>query len=178
VYIFPEHLKHLRLLIALEQYYILSLNPGNTSNLVAAGSPGGMHLSETNSAINGVPIHMYFQGELLYIFSSTGGLYDSVKSVLGLSELPVRRSIKTGYLVLDAFLFTIEAIDPGAEPSMTEKELISFYKEYRGVYDAANTQVLKASAAKKASAKSPAVKVTRLSDGKIFKCDNYRATRT
>lgn len=42
IYLIPKELQELRLLIALEQYYILALNPGNNDILVAGGSPGGM----------------------------------------------------------------------------------------------------------------------------------------
>jgi hypothetical protein len=42
VYLIPKELQELRLLLALEQYYILTLNPGNNDILVAGGSPGGM----------------------------------------------------------------------------------------------------------------------------------------
>lgn len=137
-----------------------------------------MHLSEYNSAAASVPVYMYLEGVLLYIFSSTGGRYNSVYSVLKISEMAVRRSIRDPSLFIDVFLFTLVPLDPSDEATMSEEELVNHYTSYRTTYDQNNTQVLKASPAKKASAKTPAVKITRLSDGKVFKCDNYRATRT
>jgi hypothetical protein len=168
----------MRFLLALEQYYILALDPANNSLIVAGGSPGGQHLSQSNSALASVPVYMYLGNVLLYIFSSTGGLHNSVNSVLGISLLSVRRSIKTGYLFLDAFIFTLKPLDPSVQPSMSKDDLVVFYNAYREDYDANNTGVLKASAGMKAKAKTPAVKITRISDGKVFKCSNYRETRT
>lgn len=175
---FPVHLRELRLLIALEQYYILTLNPGNTSNLVAEGSPGGMHLSESNSALASIPVYMYLGNVLLYIFTSTGGLHNSVNSVLGVSLQSVRKSIGTGYLYLGKFLFTLTPINSTDKPTMTKEQLISYFNPIRDHYNSNYLALLKGSTAKKATAKTPAVKVTRISDGAVFKCANYRETRT
>ena len=83
--IIPVHLREAWLLIALEQYYILALNPGNNDILVAAGSPGGMWLSERNSATNGIPLYAYLDGQLIYIFNSLIGITNSAVGVLQVS---------------------------------------------------------------------------------------------
>jgi group I intron endonuclease len=52
IYDLPVHLRELRLLLALEQYYLLSLNPQNNTLYVAKGSPGGMAIAENNRMKN------------------------------------------------------------------------------------------------------------------------------
>lgn len=137
-----------------------------------------MHLAESNSAHNSVPVFMYLEGVLIYVFASSGGQYNSVATTLGVSHNSVLRSIRTGALFLGTFLFTTSPIDPNAEPTMNETELKKLYTEVRNEYTINNVSQIAGGKAKAATAKTPAVKVTRLSDGAVFKCDNYRATRT
>lgn len=55
-YRIPPHLQEGRLLLALEQYYILSLVPALNTLKVVNETPGGMRLSENNSIKKSVPI--------------------------------------------------------------------------------------------------------------------------
>jgi hypothetical protein len=92
----PPHLQSQQLLLALEQYYILSMNPVNNSLLVVGTSPGGSWLSQTNSATNSVPISMYLNGVLIYVFNSMVGMSNSAVSVLRIKTNTLIDRLDTG----------------------------------------------------------------------------------
>lgn len=102
----PLHLQSQQLLLALEQYYILSMNPVNNSLLVVGTSPGGSWLSQINSATNSVPISMYLNGALIYVFNSMVGMTNSAVSILRIKTNTLIDRLDTGLLLWDQFTVT------------------------------------------------------------------------
>jgi hypothetical protein len=103
VYLIPEHLQSPRLLLALEQYYILSLNPANNTLMVVNGSPGGMRISAQNSITNGTPIAVFMDSQLIYVFHSLNGLSNDAVTGLRASTTTLLACLDLNSLFLNTF---------------------------------------------------------------------------
>lgn len=99
VCVFPVHLQEMRLLLALEQYYILSLTPQNNALMVVNASPGGKWLSEANSITNSVPITMHHNDEPIYVFNSMNGLTNNALSTLKIKSNDLINVLNSGNLL-------------------------------------------------------------------------------
>jgi hypothetical protein len=75
-------MRELRLLLALEQYYILSMNPGNNSLKVAGGTSGGIAVADINRLKHSRPLFLYAENVLLYVFFSIYEGPNSAKKLL------------------------------------------------------------------------------------------------
>lgn len=106
VYTIPMHLREERLLLALEQYYILMSNPAYNDLKVVNKTPGGMRLSQHNSVMNSVPLYASRDGKLIYVFDSLNGLTNNAITGLGASTNTILHCLNTGNLFLDTLSLT------------------------------------------------------------------------
>lgn len=110
IYIIPKHYEEKRFLLALEQYYILALNPQYNTLMVANGSPGGERVAKASSLALSIPIYVYREGILIYIFDSMSGMTNSAVAGFGMTSTPMLNSIKTGSPYLLMFTLTREPL--------------------------------------------------------------------
>lgn len=179
IFLIPEHLQELRLLLALEQYYILTLNPGNNDILVAGGSPGGMWLSEINSLATSIPLYLFLEGQLIYIFNSMNGITNNATSILRTSTNIIGNCLNTGTLLFNTFTLSRVNTSTGQPSLITLEELLVLLEKAR-IHARATRVSTKPRGGPRSGPESttPAVKLTRCSDGAIFEFDNFNATRT
>ena len=174
IYLIPEHLRELRLLLALEQYYILVQNPGNNDILVAGGSPGGMWLSEINSLTSSIPLYLYIEGKLIYIFNSMNGITNDAVSILRTSTHIIGNCLNNGVLLFNTFVLSRNNTSIGQPNLISLEELLVLLEKAR-LY-ARSTRVNKPRG--RPIVTTGPVKIIRCSDNAIFEFDNYNATRT
>lgn len=174
IFLFPKELQELRFLLALEQYYILSLNPGNNDIIVAGGSPGGMWLSEINSIATSIPLYLYLKGQLIYVFNSMNGITNDAVSILRTSSNIIGNCLNTGALLFETF--TLSRVNNGTEQSnlVSLEELLILLEDAR-IHARANRVTRPRG---RPESTTGAVILTRCSDGATFEFDNYNATRT
>lgn len=175
IFLIPKHLQELRLLLALEQYYILTLNPGNNDILVAGGSPGGMWLSEINSLATSIPLYLYLEGQLIYIFNSMNGITNDAASILRTSTTIIGKCLNTGTLLFNTFILSRVNTSTGQPSLVTLDELLVLLEKAR-LYARATRVNTKPRGRPEST--TPAVKLIRCSDGAVFEFDNFNATRT
>lgn len=109
IYILPLFLQEKRLMLALEQYYMLSEKPVNNTLYVAAGSPGGQRVAEANRLLNRKPIFMYLDNKLIFKFESLINGENSIANILNVSSNPLYRALK-GDLFFKTFVLTYELL--------------------------------------------------------------------
>lgn len=110
LYNLPVHLQELRLLLALEQYYILRDNPGNNSMQVAGGSPGGMATAESNRAALSVPVYVYLDGILVHVFEAMSRGENGMATLLETQRSKIKKALDTGTLFMNLFVLKYEPI--------------------------------------------------------------------
>lgn len=106
----PDTLKDLRLLLALEQYYILTTNSDYNILKVANGSPGGMRIALQNSLANSIPIYLYMNGALVYVFDSLNGMTNNAVECMHTTTSTIIECLNTGSTHLS--VFTMSRIKP------------------------------------------------------------------
>lgn len=111
IYDLPNELRELRLLLGLEQYYILTINPQNNMLYVAGGPPGGMRTAERNREKNSLKTYMYLNDLLIYVFKARGSGPTGMCTLLNCSNAPINLALNTGSLWLDTFKLTSAPID-------------------------------------------------------------------
>lgn len=174
VYDLPLHLQNTRCLLALEQYYILSMNPGNNSLFVVNTSPGGKWLSEANSVTNSVQINMFHNGELIYVFNSMVGLTNNALSALSVKSNDLIHCLNTGELLWNEFTFTRGTLDHNKDNLMTREDLLVLINNTKKTYK--SNYVRKPAGRPKST--TPPVDIVRLSDNQVFEFSNFNAART
>lgn len=127
------HLREERLLLALEQYYILMSNPAYNDLKVVNKTPGGMRLSEHNSVLNSVPLYVLLDGQLIYVFDSLNGLTNNAMTGLSASTNTILNCLDTGDLFLGTLTLsrTPPNSDEGNGSLMSLEDLKNLVKETR-----------------------------------------------
>lgn len=113
----------MRLLLALEQYYLLSMNPGNNDLKVAAASPGGMAVAERNRELNREGVYVYLDNVLLGVFPATFEGPGNFKESMKISNNVIVRALLPDQLLYGKFLITKIPLALPAVPTMTTDEL-------------------------------------------------------
>ena len=161
-YRIPPHLQERRLLLALEQYYILSLDPALNTLKVVNETPGGMRLSENNSIKKSVPIFVSIGSQLVYVFDSLNGVNNSAMSGFNASTNSILAHLSNGEPFLGVYQLSrvrpLEIRDGGL---MTQAELMKHIEKLRlslMVY-------------------TPPITIVRLSDNEMFNFINFNEAR-
>lgn len=165
-----------RLLLALEQFYILSLNPLYNDLLVIGSPPGGKWLSEVNSVTNSTPISMFLNGVLIYTFNSMVGHTNSALSILHVKSNTLIDRLNTGELLWNQFTFTRGNPTPEQEANgniLTLEGLLELIAEAKVTFK--KTYVRKPAGRPKST--TPPVTITRVSDGSQFHFENFNSAR-
>lgn len=163
VYTIPMHLREERLLLALEQYYILMSNPAYNDLKVVNKTPGGMRLSEHNSVLNSVPLYVLLDGQLIYVFDSLNGLTNNAMTGLSASTNTILNCLDTGDLFLGTLTLsrTPPNSDEGNGSLMSLEDLKNLVKETRTgklIY-------------------TPPIVITRVEDGTTMNFPNFNEAR-
>lgn len=177
IYELPSNLQALRFVLALEQYYILSLNPVNNSLLVVASSPGGKWLSQANSLINSAPICMFYNTVLIYVFNSMVGMTNSALSALKIKSNTLIDCLNTENVLWNKFTFTrgMPTSEQLANANLMKLEkLLELISEAKTAHK--KTSVRKP-AGRPQSTTSP-VTIVRTLDNMPFSFDNFNSART
>lgn len=178
----PTQYEDLPLLYSLEQYYILSLNPGNNSLLVVGTSPGGKWLSEANSLTNSVPIHMYqitnpgSAPKLIYVFNSMVGISNNALSALGTKSNTLIEALNSGNPLWNEFLLTRDVPTPEQLDNanlLSLPDLLDLISKVKTNYKI--SYVRKPAGRPKST--TPPVTIVRNSDNKEFPFDNFNSAR-
>ena len=185
VYSIPTELQEVRLLLALEQYYILALTPLNNALMVANGSPGGKHLAQQNSLLNSIPLVLSIGEKAIYLFNSMNGtgLGNNAIDGLGTSTNMIAKLLK-GELYMNTFTLSR---NPPAGMTLAELrdsgQLISF-EEMLALVNAAKDQwkykmrTISPDRIQGPKPTTPAITITRVSDGLTFSFRGYNSART
>lgn len=112
IYLLPTEYQEVRLLIALEQYFILSMNPKYNTLMVANGSPGGMRVAKISSLALSIPIYVYVNKILVYIFDSMAGMTNNAITGLNVSTKSIYTALNTGRPYLNVFILTRKPLEP------------------------------------------------------------------
>lgn len=163
VYELPESLRELRLLLALEQFYILSMNPGNNDIMVAAGSPGGKHLAAKLKALYGWKVYVYLGDKLLHIFPSQRDFISGLVTAF----TTAKTALDTG-LLFGVFTVTLTPLG-----EVSEDHLISL-SELKVLVDKARKDSLKTRVTKGTNTRSPRVTLTNVSTGEARTFDHFQ----
>lgn len=150
----------MRLLLVLEQYYMLTDNPINNTLYVANGSPGGMAVAELNRARISQPVFLYKDGVLVATFSSKKTGDNSAAVVLGLSSNLVADLVDTATLLYQVFLMTTEEVPGTVVELLPLEDLLIVVENARALSKSAQATGLAGS--------SQAVTLTRVSDGQEY----------
>jgi hypothetical protein len=161
----PEHLRELRLLLALEQYYLLK-DPQNNSLLVAAGSPGGQRVAEANRERNRQAVYMYLGDTLIYVFSSVSQGPNSLCTLLSTSRNTVANCFKNNTLFLGTFTLSKKPIENTNADLMSLQQVQETVLAVRGDYVQVRTKNLTRGV-------TPPITLIRVVDGMEFHFDNY-----
>lgn len=161
-YPIPLHLQEQRLLIALEQYYIMTMNPKLNSIYVVNETPGGMHLSENNSKLMSVPIYVSIAGVPVFMFDSLNGITNNAITALGASTNSIINCLDTG----ETFLGLYE-LSRTAPLKMSETNLMSRAQLMRDVEELRLSLI----------AYTPPIAITRVSDNEEFYFINFNEAR-
>ena len=133
-YRIPLHLQEERLLHGLEQYYILSLNPGLNTLKVVNGIPGGMRISAHNSQMTSVPIYVSISDQIVYIFDSLNGITNNAMTGLNASTNTIINCLDNDTLFLG--IYQLSRIRPNNLSEletvlMTREEIINHVNKVR-----------------------------------------------
>ena len=158
VAVLPVHLRELRILLALEQYYMLTLNPQNNTLLVAGGSPGGLATAETNRELLREPVYMYQQSILIYVFSAIRTGPNSLNDVLGIRQ--ATGFLDSDELLYNTFFLSRTPLDHQVEGSMSVTEVQELFKTVK------NNSTLAKLHQGPSGAKT--VQLTRIKDNQVF----------
>jgi hypothetical protein len=150
----------MRLLLAFEQYYMLTGHPDNNTLYVAKGSPGGMAVAEHNRELNSQPVFLYKDDVLIATFSSKNTGINSAAVVLTLSRNVIADITDTTTLLYQEFLLTTKEIPGALENLLPLEDLLVVVEEARAVSKSAQAVGL--------SGSSQAVTLTRESDGRVY----------
>jgi hypothetical protein len=163
----PLHLQELRLLLAAEQYYLLSMNPVNNTLYVAGGSPGGMRVADINREKNSQKLYMYYKGYLLYIFSSIKVGTNSFVTVLSSSDVTLNKCIKDNVLFLGAFTMSREPLDVvKAGATLSTSLLQRLVADARVIHGQTRQTPVN-------TRTTPPITLVQVTDGKSFTFGNY-----
>ena len=108
IFLFPDALRDIRLTLALEQYYLLSINPQNNTLYVADGSPGGMAVAESHRKINSKKVYMFEDDKLVHIFDGTTTGPGGMATIIGAGNHAIAVALRTGELYMNYFKLTRE----------------------------------------------------------------------
>jgi len=127
---FPVHLREVRLMLALEQYYMLLLNPQNNTIYVADGSPGGQKVAELNREKHSRSSYLYLaEGMvLLYTFSGSFQGPNSMRVLLSMGKETLTHLLGTNGLYLGKFILAKDLHSPNDTPTMTLEQAIQAVK--------------------------------------------------
>lgn len=158
VYELPREFYAMNLLLALEQYYLLVMNPANNTLMVAGGSPGGMAVAEKNRELNRKTVYVYRDDILLGVFPATfegpSNLQDSMK--IGVNT--ILTALQANQLLFGVFVLSYVPFTLSTVPTMTHDELREV------IYEAGNASKSKQTLGLKAKA----VNLVRLTDNKVY----------
>lgn len=176
VYIIPEHLRTPDLLLVLEQYYILSLNPSNKILKVVNGSPGGMRISAQNSITNSTSIAVTMNGLLIFVFNSMNGITNNAVNGLGATSKSIISCLNSGKLFLNIFTLTriVDGVISESPHYMTLEDMLKLVEQARVDYK--NTWK-RTKPAGRPSSTTPSFKVIRLVDGSEHAFPNFNSAR-
>lgn len=186
VYTIPEHLRETRLLIALEQYYILSLVPEYNTLMVASGSPGGKAVAEQTARLQSIPLYLYVGSTVVYVFNSMNGKFLGNNAIdgLGTSTNKLAPLLNDGILFKDALglsrnpplgMTLQDVLESGALLSFEQmKALVASAK---ADYKAAFVRVNHPDRPTGPKPTTPPLTITRVFDGAVFSFRGTNAAR-